>query len=113
MFDTFGRPEAVYSSRGPSPVFDDVVFEYENSMSVFWYHNRVWMLRFSPGFAGSVYGVALGENRQEVTDTLGRPDFAQGESLFYDLPFRGFPVRLRLVLEQDSVSDLYLYRSDF
>lgn len=113
VFETFGTPKAVYSVRAPNPAFDDVVFVYENSVSVFWYRNRVWMLRFSPGFAGTVYGVGMGKDRREVSEELGAPDFVQDESLFYDLPFRGFPVRLRLVLDDGTVSDLYLYRSDF
>lgn len=108
-----GVPAAVGAHRGAEAWQDDVVFSYLGGYSLFWFGDRLWQLRFTPGYSGSVYGLFLGDSADKVYSLLGTPFYEADSSLVYRLPYRGFPVRLRVVLAEGKVADLYLYRADF
>lgn len=109
-----GAPSSVEALRGEESWQDDVVFAYASGYSLYWFGDRLWQIRFGKGYAGSVYGLFVGDGSDKVLSLLGTP-YYQGEGgLVYRLPFRGYPVRLRVVLSASgAVSDLYLYRADF
>ncbi|MBL8966863.1 MAG: hypothetical protein JNG85_07635 [Spirochaetaceae bacterium] len=108
-----GVPAAVGAHRGAEAWQDDVVFSYKGGYSLFWFGDRLWQLRFVPGYPGSVYGLFLGDSADKVYSLLGTPFYEADSSLVYRLPYRGYPVRLRVVLVEGKVADLYLYRADF
>lgn len=112
--EEFGAPKEVYSIRDPSdPALDSVVFYYEDYSYLFWWRNRLWQLRFDKRYQSDFMGLRMGQPRSEVEKTLGKPLSSGTAELIYQLPDRGFPVRVRLLFEQGKLSDFYLYRSDF
>ena len=53
-------------------------------------------------------------SRQEAEGVVTeRPLVESGDSLYFDLVTVSFPVRVRLVFAGSSLSDIYVYRSDF
>jgi hypothetical protein len=138
----FGFPEAVYAVRGDEPWQDDVVFKYSEGYSFFWFRDRVWQIRFDGNYRGPVFGLFKGNGKDKALSLLGTPLFQTEDSLVFELPDRGYPVRLRVVFaaakgansggtagngppgagpEGDTAagtpegfaSDFYLYRADF
>jgi len=109
----FGAPSRVEVSRGAEAWQDDVVFVYGSGTGLYWAIDRLWQIRFSPGYAGSVYGVFLGDAADKVVSTLGTPYYQDETNLVFRLPFRGYPVRLRVVIAGGAVKELYVYRADF
>ena len=109
----FGAPSRVEVSRGAEAWQDDVVFVYGGGAGLYWATDRLWQIRFSPGYAGSIYGVFLGDAADKVVSTLGTPYYQDETNLVFRLPFRGYPVRLRVVIAGGVVKELYVYRADF
>jgi len=109
----FGPPSTVYAVRGAEAWQDDVAFNYSSGFTFFLYGDRVWQLRLAPPYAGSIYGLFLGDHSEKILSTLGQPYERTADSLVYRLPFRGYPVKLRLVVANDIIVDVYLYRADF
>lgn len=109
----YGAPDSVYAVRGPESWQDDVAFAYAPGFTFFLYGNRLWQLRLAPPYAGSIYGVFLGDNQDKVLSTLGRPYERQSDYFIYRMPYRGYPVMLKLVFDHLKLIDVYLYRADF
>lgn len=109
----FGPPVKVAALRGDSPWQDDVAFVYSSGYALSWAGDRLWQIHFSQGYAGSVYGIFLGDGAEKLVSTLGTPYFSSETSLVFRLAWKGFPVRLRASLSQAKVSDLFVYRADF
>lgn len=112
-FVSLGVPASVSAFRGEEAWQDDVIFSYAAGYSLFWFGDRLWQIRLQSGYAGSAYGIFLGDQDDKVYSLLGTPFYTSEDSLVYRLPYRGFPVRLRLVLAEGRVQDMYLYRADF
>jgi len=111
--DALGSPQEVFSFRGPEESQDNVVFYYSDFLYLFWYRNRVWQVRCDRRFAKPLFGVAMRMPREVIERTSRRQLAARGDSLFFDLDEAKFPLRVRLVFSNGSLSDLYVYRSDF
>jgi hypothetical protein len=111
--EKFGSPVSVHPVRGGEAWQDDVAFMYSSGYTLFWFGDRLWQLRFAPSYQGSIYGLFLGDKTDKIYSTLGTPYERNGANLVYRLPYRGYPVRLRLVLADDTLADAYLYRADF
>jgi hypothetical protein len=109
----FGAPDKVLVSRGDEAWQDDVVFAYEKAVSLYWSVDRLWQLRFGAGYAGSVYGIFVGDAAEKVVSTLGTPYFRDDSNLVFRLAYRGYPVRLRTAIAAGKVTDIYVYRADF
>jgi hypothetical protein len=112
-FETFGLPRQVSSVRGEEPWQDDVVFEYEDDVSLFWYRDRVWQIRFGPGFRGKFSNFIMGSSRQDVLSALGEPLRKEDDWFLYHFAGQGYPLRLRLFFGEGGLEDAYLYRGDF
>ena len=108
-----GSPASVLPVRGEEAWQDDVAFRYREGYTLFIFGDRLWQLRFVPPYAGSVYGLFLGDPADKAYSLLGEPYERSADSLVYRMPFRGYPVRLRLDLRDGSISDIYVYRADF
>ena len=109
----FGPPLKVAAIRGDSPWQDDVAFVYSAGYAFSWSGDRLWQIRFSSGYAGSVYGIFIGDSADKLVSTLGTPYFSSETSLVFRLAYTGFPVRLRVIVAQGRATDLFVYRADY
>jgi hypothetical protein len=109
----FGPPASVYSVRGDEAWQDDVAFAYGPGYTLFLYGNKLWQLRFSKPYAGSIYGLFLGDDSAKALSVLGQPFEADASALQYRMPYKSYPVKLKLALVDDRIVDAYLYRADF
>jgi hypothetical protein len=108
-----GLPQEMFTYRGTEEQRDNVVFYYADYFYLFWYRNKVWQVRCDRRFTAGVFGLTLGESREQVERTFLRPLASNGESLYFDLSDGDLPLRVRLVFTASVLSDLYVYRSDF
>lgn len=108
-----GAPASVLPVRGEEAWQDDVAFKYREGYTLFLYGDRLWQLRFAEPYAGSVYGLFVGDAADKAYSLLGEPYERLPDSLVYRMPYRGYPVRLRLDLREGSIADIYVYRADF
>jgi hypothetical protein len=112
--DAFGFPQSMFSFRGTDESRDDVVFYYPDHMYLFWYKDRVWQVRWDRRSTTGFRGLTAGMSRQEAEAVVKeRPLVESGDSLYFDLVTGSFPVRVRLVFAGSSLTDIYVYRSDF
>jgi hypothetical protein len=111
--DSLGLPQEMFPFRGTEEARDSVVFYYGDHSYLFWFKGRVWQVRYDRRYTGPVLGFALGMTRgqaQAAAATLLSPN---GDSLYFDINDRAYPVRVRLLFAADVVTDIYIYRSDF
>ena len=108
-----GPPERILAVRGNEPWQDDVAFEYAGGVSLFWYRERLWQIRLSSGYAGSCFGVFLGDSPEKALSLLGQPSRAPESFLEWRLPYKGYPVHLRALTRDGVITEMYIYRSDF
>ncbi|HTX74263.1 MAG TPA: hypothetical protein VMC79_15635 [Rectinemataceae bacterium] len=113
LLGRFGPPATVYAVRGSEAWQDDVAFDYGPGFTFFLFGDRAWQLRLSKPYVGSIYGLFLGDRSDKVLSTLGQPYERLGDSLVYRMPFRGYPVKLKLIFSADVLVDAYLFRADF
>lgn len=109
----FGPPRRILAVRGDEPWQDDVAFEYQGGLAIYWYRDRPWQVRLSAGYPGSCFGVFLGDTADKALSLLGTPDRRESEILEWRLPYRGYPVRLRFLARNGAVAEAYVYRTDF
>ena len=112
-FSRFGVPSSVAAIRGDEAWQDDVAFVYGPGYSLFMYGNKVWQLRFAKPYSGSLYGLFIGDPSSKALSILGQPYETSATALSYRMPYKSYPVKLRLVLQDDRIVDAYLYRADF
>lgn len=112
LYALTGAPGRLYPLRGASEEQDDVVFEYDSGLSLFFYGNRIWQVRLLPPFELPL-PLRFSTPRGRIIDLLGTPFAADEQSVVYLLPDRGYPVRLRLFFSGDGLDDIYLYRADY
>jgi hypothetical protein len=112
-FQSFGVPQRIFPARGEESWQDDIVFEYEDGLSLFWHKDRVWQLRFGPGFPARFSDIHMGSSREDITAALGAPFHEEDDWLLYHFAGQGYPVRLRLFLGDNGLEDIYIYRGDF
>lgn len=112
-WNRLGPPKNVLAVRGNEPWQDDVAFEYGEGFLVYWYRGRPWQIRLSGGYEGSCFGFFLGDSPDKVLSLLGSTDRSEADTLEWRLPWRGYPVRLRILVRDGAVSEAYVYRSDY
>ncbi len=112
-FRILGAPEEVFPLRGGADGEDCVVFFYSNYIYLYWYGSRVWQVSFDSRYDESVLGLDIGSERSSVIEQLGEPFFEDTGSLVFSRTDRGYPVRARLFFENDRLTEVYIYRSDF
>jgi len=109
----FGSPKRLLSVRGEEPWQDDVAFEYEGGVSIFWYREHLWQIRLAKGYSGSCFGLFLGDTSEKALSLLGQPYSLKDAYLEWRLPYQGYPVHLRVLTLDGVISEIYVYRSDF
>lgn len=107
-----GPPSSVAAVRGAEAWQDDVAFIYAPGYTLFWYGDRLWQIRLAAPYAGSILGLFLGDSADKACSLLGQPYESGPDYLLYRMPYKAFPVRLRLLLSEGRVADAYLYRAD-
>lgn len=112
-FARFGAPASVMPVRGDAEWQDDVAFVYGNGYTLFMFGDRLWQLRFAKPYLGSIYGIFLGDGSDKALSVLGQPYDNGPGFLLFRMPFKSYPVRLRLALQDDRIVDAYLFRADF
>ncbi|HEB09929.1 MAG TPA: hypothetical protein ENI06_01800 [Spirochaetales bacterium] len=112
-YKDFGTPVEVFPVRGEEEWQDDVVFYYDSHFYLFWFENRVWQVRVDNRYPGEFLKLKMGNSEAEVIAGLGVPFKREGNSLFYNLQDRAYPLRLRLSFDNGFLVDAYCYRSDF
>ena len=111
--ERLGAPAEIRSWRGDSPEEDNVLFYYADHLYLFWFRNRVWQVRLDGRSGDSFRNLTMGMTRADVLIQWGSPPYEVEGSWIYDLEDRGWPVRARLFFDDDTLSDLYVYRSDW
>lgn len=112
--ERLGAPARVYAVRGPEAWQDDVVFEYEDGLSLFLFSDRVWQVRITEPYPLPVLGFVLGETQDAMAEALGLPSLVVDGDPEWMLAGEAWPVRLRAIPGEDgSIRELYVYRADF
>jgi hypothetical protein len=109
----FGAPSSVGTVRGDEPWQDDVAFIYGAGYTFFWYTDRLWQIRITKPYAGTLYGIFMGDSSEKAISVLGQPFELGADYLAYRMPYKSYPVKLKLIMSEDRVVDAYLYRADF
>jgi len=112
VYTKLGPPSSVAALRGDEAWQDDVAFLYTEGYTLVVYENRVWQIRFTRPYAGSIFGLFLGDSADKACSILGQPFETGTNYLVFRMPYKAFPVRLRLCLAEGSIVDAYVYRSD-
>jgi len=113
VYKEFGVPQEVFCYRADKNEDDNVVFYYKNHIYLFWFENRVWVVRFDKRFESEFLGLKMGMPREQVLEILGNKFKEADDSLVFYLPDQGFPVRLRLFFKENMLFDAYVYRGDY
>lgn len=111
--ETLGNPAQVYVAESDQVELETVVFFYADFQYLYFHDNRVWQVRYDERSEHRVMGLEMGADRSEVIAKLGPPVAREGDSATFELEDRGFPVRMRAFFEDESLVDLYVYRSDY
>lgn len=111
--DVMGLPDGLAVARGAEPWQDDVVFVYPNGISLFWFGGRVWQVRISGDRGPSMGDLALGQSLDKLVSVFGQPERESEGAYVFTLPPRAFPLRMRAVVKDGTVREIYLYRADF
>ncbi len=112
-FTRFGAPASVAAVRGEAAWQDDVALIYKAGYTLFIFGDRLWQIRVSKPYEGSIYGLFVGDPTDKALSILGQPYESGTGFLEYRMPYKSYPVRLRLVSQEDRIVDAYLYRADF
>ena len=108
LFQRFGAPLSVNAVRGSDKWQDDVVFVYDQG-DFYIYKDRVWQVSLKAG-----RGIKLGDSYDTVAMVMGSAVQTQGNSVFYSLEERSWPLMLRCDFDGDSrLMAIFIYRSDF
>jgi len=112
-FARFGPPSSVNALRGDESWQDDVAFVYGAGYTLFMYGDRLWQIRLAKPYVGSIFGLFIGDGADKALSILGQPYENGPGYLVYRLPYKSYPVRLRLALQDERIVDAYLFRADF
>jgi hypothetical protein len=112
VFARLGAPSSVAVVRGGEAWQADVAFVYAEGYTLLLYENRVWQIKLAKPYAGSIYGLFLGDSADKACSILGQPFETGTDYLVFRMPYKAFPVRLRLSLAEGNIVDVYIYRSD-
>ena len=104
----FGIPQSVYAARGLEEWQDDVVFVYDQG-DFYVYRDRVWQVGLK-----TLRGINTGDPRGVVSLVLGSNAEPRGDSIFYPINDRSWPLMLRYDLDSAGrVQAIFIYRTDF
>jgi hypothetical protein len=112
-FAACGPPATVAALRGPEAWQDDVVFAYPQGFSLYWSGDHLWQIGFSSRYGASVFGIFAGDGTDKMLSLLGQPWRSREDSLVWRLPWKGYPVQLRVTLRDGKADGIFVLRSDY
>ena len=114
-FKEFGVPDEVFSIRGDTKSFDDVVFFYENYyLYLFWYRNKVFQVSFDFRYKNEILGFKMGESIASAKKKIKKKlAFESEKELVFDLDFESFLKRVKIIFEKNKMTEIYIYRGDY
>jgi len=112
VFAERGAPAAMSPIRGPEAWQDDVEFSWGDGSRFDWCANRVWRIDFDGSYKGSVFGLFIGDASDKAISLLGQPHFVAEDGLVWRLPWRGYPVQLRIAVKNAVITDIAVFRAD-
>lgn len=107
-----GPPVSMAPIRGPESWQDDVEFSWGDGCRFDWYSNHVWRIDFDAAYKGSVFGLFIGDASDKALSLLGQPHFVAEDGLVWRLPWRGYPVQLRIAVKNSVITDIAVFRAD-
>lgn len=107
-----GPPSSMAAIRGPEEWQDDVEFSWGDGSRFDWYQDRVWRIDLGEGYKGSVFGLFIGDASDKALSLLGQPHFVAEDGLVWRLPWRGYPVQLRIAVRDAKIADIAVFRAD-
>lgn len=113
LISNIGAPAQVLAQRGDVKVEDDVVFFYDNRTYFYFNQSRLWQVRFDNKYNGEILDIKIGSTREEIIEKLGEPIKEDSLSIIFKRPDKGYPVFLRIFLNQNKAEDIYFYRGDY
>lgn len=112
-FSRFGPPATLLAVRGDEPWQDDVLLGYPQGYGLYVFKGQVWQVRFASPYAGPVLGLFVGDALEKAYSLLGSPLYLDASLAVWELPRRGFPMRLRAIVRDGLLVELYVQRADF
>ncbi len=112
VFADRGPPVSIAPIRGPEAWQDDVEFSWGDGCRFDWYSNHVWRIEFDAAYKGSVFGLFIGDASDKALSLLGQPHFVAEDGLVWRLPWRGYPVQLRIAVKNSVITDIAVFRAD-
>jgi len=107
LINRFGVPASVRAARGLEEWQDDVVFVYAQG-DFYVFKDRVWQVGLK-----AALGINTGDPRGVVSLVLGSNAEPRGDSLFYPLDGKPWPLMLRYDLDSAGrVKAIFIYRTD-
>ncbi|MDC7124916.1 MAG: hypothetical protein PQJ46_05080 [Spirochaetales bacterium] len=85
------------------------VIWYKNGPTVWFISGRAVQLRLSVGMEGLIDGVGFGSSVESVKTSFGNPWIETENDLYYNLPWKGGPLKLRLYFKENALYEAYLY----
>jgi len=108
LINRFGVPRSVYTARGREEWQDDVVFVYDQG-DFYVYKDRVWQIGLK-----ATRGINTGDSRGVVSLILGSGAEPRGDSIFFPLNEKPWPLMLRFDFDAAGrVQAIFIYRTDF
>ena len=112
VFAERGPPTSMTPVRGPETWQDDVEFSWGDGCRFDWFDNHVWRIEFDAAYKGSVLGLFIGDASDKALSLLGQPHFVAEDGLVWRLPWRGYPVQLRIAVKDSVITDIAVFRAD-
>jgi len=107
LYRRFGPPQTVYAARGDENWQDDVVFVYSEG-DFYVYRDRVWQIGIK-----SIYGMKIGDAKGVALLTLGEKAQDGGDYVLYSFSGGAWPLSLRVNVNADKISSIFVYRTDY
>ena len=107
LLSRYGTPVSVFSSRGDEIWQDDVVFEYEEG-NFYLYRDRVWQISIK-----SAYGMNVGDAKSVALLIIGEMAMDFGDYILYNLEYGSWPLALRININSEKISEIFIFRSDY
>ena len=109
-----GAPDNMRVYQGEDDAFGSVVFEYSDSVTLFWIDNRVWQIRLDRDFLMANIPSLSEITKASLSGSGGDPYFQEEDLLVYRLEDAAFPTGCAFYFTQEGIlEDLYIFRSDY
>lgn len=91
----------------------DKIIWYKGGPTLWFVSERLVQIRLTSDFKGTFRGIFMDCSPEHIRNLLGDPWVEKGNSLFYNLPWNGGPIRLRFIFIKDKLADAYIYNLNY